>query len=388
MRRSRRERNTAPTLINTATIGDHSSGGDDSDEPAANPFRANDPMWTALSAAGVATVITDSDLTILWANPAFADYLGIEAAQLAGSPLMRALGGKGQGHLVRSMRAAVENPAMVVPRLSVSATDASGTERELALSASASALVPGGLVMFAEDLTANRRATDQPTAIDAAVAATQDPLTKVPNRLGFEGQLHAALRRAAGAGTQFAVALCDIDGFTELNDRYNDSVSDQLVNWVAGRLTHTLRHHDTLARIGTSQFVVIAEKVEDDEVATLVARRLVTAVSDPITIDGHELRMTMSVGTTLARGLERPSDLLVEADRALQAAKAFGPGSTRTLTDARAEQALTADMLLDDFDAPPPPPRGVDTSVAEENAAAAAGAEPGSNTGGEARSES
>ena len=310
----------------------------------------------------MATVILSPDLHVLWCNPAFCDLLGTEPSNVVGAPVLRALGSGMQEHLVRSIRHTVQHPNAVVPRMSVSAVDASGTERELAFSASTTGLVRGGVVAFVEDLTAGNRSAEAASAIDDAMAATQDALTRIPNRLGFEGQLHAALRRAAGGGAPFSVLLCDIDDFSSINERFGEAVGDQILSWVATRLTHTLRHHDTLARLGNDQFVVIAEKVEDDDVATLVARRLVNAVSDPITIDGHDVRVSMCVGSTLARGLERPTDLLVEADRALQSAKSQGQGQSRTLSEARAAQVMPTESLLPEVEAAP-----AAESVAEQN---------------------
>ncbi len=356
MRRSRRDARATPPMIDTSVMGDAATSAHDqtadSDSPAA--FHATDPMWTTLSAAGMATVVLSADLHIEWTNPPFADMLGTDVASIVGMPLLRALGAGPQDHLIRSLRHTAENPAMVVPRLSIAASDASGAQRELALSAARTGLVPNGFVAFVEDLTAARRTADASSAIDDAVAATQDSLTRIPNRLGFEAQVHSSLRRAAGGGEPFAVLLCDIDDFSGINARHGEAVGDQVLNWVARRLTHTLRHHDTLARLGNDQFVVIAEKVPDENVSALVARRLVNAVADPMTIDDHDIRVSMCVGSTVAKGLERATDLLIESDRALQSAKATGHGTARTLADARASQVMPTDSILPDAAVPTP----------------------------------
>jgi len=61
-----------------------------------------------------------------------------------------------------------------------------------------------------------------------------------------------------------------------------------------------LREGDTLARIHGDEFIVLMvdlEKIEDSEPAL---KRLLKAVSDPVTIDDHVVEVSASIGLTLS----------------------------------------------------------------------------------------
>ena len=162
--------------------------------------------------------------------------------------------------------------------------------------------------------------------------STQDGLTGLPNRGKLELLLAGALRRAAREVTPIAVLFCDLDGFKAVNDQLGHSAGDDLLKLVAQRLTHTLRLHDVLGRIGGDEFVVITEEVTDEETARQVADRLIAAVSEPITIDGTAVNVGMTVGFTMATGREDAKDLIAEADRAMYAAKRAGKGRSMSLS--------------------------------------------------------
>ena len=57
--------------------------------------------------------------------------------------------------------------------------------------------------------------------------ADHDPLTRLLNRRAFVDRLDGEVARANRYGRSFALVLCDLDGFKELNDRYGHSVGDE-----------------------------------------------------------------------------------------------------------------------------------------------------------------
>jgi diguanylate cyclase (GGDEF)-like protein len=193
--------------------------------------------------------------------------------------------------------------------------------------------------------------------------AWHDGLTGLPNRQSFHRGLDAALLRGDTTGSHVVVLMLDLDGFKEINDTYGHQVGDDLLLDLAQRLRGVLRDEDTVARIGGDEFAVVieSEAQEPDVLASLIestARRLVVAGGQGTTVQGHRLRVGVSVGGT-STALPRTApvtgaELIREADVALYTAKARGRGQAVIFDPSlgTGERALTAqlrDVLLDPY---------------------------------------
>ncbi|CAD6506964.1 putative bifunctional diguanylate cyclase/phosphodiesterase [Paraburkholderia sabiae] len=153
--------------------------------------------------------------------------------------------------------------------------------------------------------------------------ALHDALTKLPNRVLLECRLDNALSKAHEDGGQFALMFMDLDGFKVVNDAYGHQVGDRLLVQVAERLAAAVRGKDTLARVGGDEFVLLVPD-EDQAGATAVASRLLAAISAPFQADGHDLRISTSIGIAMcpADGAS-VHDALMHADAAMYHAKSM-----------------------------------------------------------------
>lgn len=80
-----------------------------------------------------------------------------------------------------------------------------------------------------------------------------------------------------------------------------------------------------LFRLGGDEFTLLIETVVDPSDAMRVARRIQSAVAAPFSIDGREVRASVSVGIALSTAAHtRPEDVLKDADVAMRRAKALG----------------------------------------------------------------
>lgn len=159
--------------------------------------------------------------------------------------------------------------------------------------------------------------------------AFHDALTGLPNRTSFRRRLDKALAQASRTGRTAALLFLDLDRFKQVNDSLGHPAGDQLLKTVAQRLSACLREGDLLFRMGGDEFTVILPTVRHREEVALVAQRLRDAASQPVSIDGQEVRVGASVGVALV-----PSDtphsadvLLRQADTAMYTAKANGRGT-------------------------------------------------------------
>ncbi|MCP9834259.1 GGDEF domain-containing protein [Cyanobium sp. Aljojuca 7A6] len=78
----------------------------------------------------------------------------------------------------------------------------------------------------------------------------EDPLTHLPNRLGFEKRLELALAQAKRHGWGLAVFSIDVDEFKTSNDAHGHDAGDEVLQMVAARLALVVREEDMVSRWG------------------------------------------------------------------------------------------------------------------------------------------
>jgi diguanylate cyclase (GGDEF)-like protein len=152
--------------------------------------------------------------------------------------------------------------------------------------------------------------------------ASHDALTGLANRTLFQERMQAACD-AAGA-RRLAVLLIDLDDFKSINDTLGHGVGDAVLEVAAARLRQCTRDSDTVARLGGDEFAVLLEGIQPGEAAE-IAERILTALAQPVVLDGHRLEAQASIGVVEVEGDGRgPAELLRCADVAMYAAKARG----------------------------------------------------------------
>src|SRR6204780_5092902 len=129
--------------------------------------------------------------------------------------------------------------------------------------------------------------------------AHHDELTGLSNRKLLIRRTNDALAQAARTDATVGFLLLDLDRFKEVNDTLGHPVGDRLLQFVAHRLTHSVRPGDMVARLGGGEFGVLLPSVKEAAAAREVAARLRAAVAEPIRIDGMSFDIEASVGIAL-----------------------------------------------------------------------------------------
>jgi diguanylate cyclase (GGDEF)-like protein len=158
-----------------------------------------------------------------------------------------------------------------------------------------------------------------------AYQAHHDALTGLPNRVLYEDRLQQALARARRDGRLVALLLIDLDRFKRVNDLLGHHVGDQLLVEAARRFRACARQNDTVARWGGDEFTMVVTDLASPDGAGHVAQKLLDALRAPITVSGHELVITASIGISLyPLDSNDPDELLRNADRAMYRAEQQG----------------------------------------------------------------
>ena len=146
--------------------------------------------------------------------------------------------------------------------------------------------------------------------------ADHDPLTRLSNRRAFVARLDSEVARAARYGHRFALVLCDLDGFKELNDRFGHPAGDEALQRFARTLQDGLRKGDEAFRIGGDEFALLLAEASETDAREVVGR---------IVEGAPTIRASFGVGSCPEHADDAQA-LFRMADAALYEAKRSGCG--------------------------------------------------------------
>jgi diguanylate cyclase (GGDEF)-like protein len=174
----------------------------------------------------------------------------------------------------------------------------------------------------------------------------EDALTRLPNRHWLNSYLPALLEHLKSNQQMAAVLFIDLDGFKAVNDTLGHEIGDEVLRHAGLRLRDAVRPHDSVARIGGDEFLVVLERIGTTREATHVAQRIVDAFRQPFGSPKGEASVGASIGiATYPRDGTTADALLRAADSAMYAVKGQGKGVFMFYDKRLAEAALARQVL-------------------------------------------
>lgn len=169
---------------------------------------------------------------------------------------------------------------------------------------------------------------------ELSFSASHDVLTGLPNRALLEDRLRQGCQISQRYERSLAVMFLDLDDFKPINDSMGHHFGDQILIEVARRMRLQVRPGDTVARMGSDEFIVLLPDLAREEDVIQVAERLLTDIARPYNVQGIDLHLTASIGITLSDGtLEQPMQLIQQADLAMYKAKQDGRNNYQWFTN-------------------------------------------------------
>lgn len=186
------------------------------------------------------------------------------------------------------------------------------------------------------DITATKRYESE-----LEFQTNRDALTGLANRSLLRDRLSQAVSYAYRYGHPIWVLFVDLDRFKFVNDTLGHQAGDILLTAVSSRLQAAVRDTDTVARMGGDEFVLILPERTDAGLSTHIVQRIMEAIGQPLTIEGHEFFVSCSIGVAVypADG-DTPEELIKHADIAMYRAKETGRNNFQFYTPAMNERAL------------------------------------------------
>ena len=157
------------------------------------------------------------------------------------------------------------------------------------------------------------------------ILAEYDTLTGLPNRNRFKDRLSEAISRSERNDDTLALLYLDIDHFKSINDSLGHQAGDAVLKEFARRLTRCLRQTDKLTRLAGDEFVIVLEGMHDPGETSIVAQKIIDAMTPPFDVIDHSPVISTSIGIVVRRKGELDGEsLLRRADEALYVAKTSG----------------------------------------------------------------
>jgi diguanylate cyclase (GGDEF)-like protein len=169
---------------------------------------------------------------------------------------------------------------------------------------------------------------------DSIQLSRRDLLTGLPNRFAAMERVD----RLLAAKYRVGVVLIDLDSFKRLNEGRGFGTGDLALAEVSRRLQAAIREGEFVARLGSDEFLVVAQHVADETMARRIAERLLTEIGQPYEFEGSLIGLSATAGVAFGHDGDDARELVREAEVALHRAKAQGRGRVEIFSTELQEQ--------------------------------------------------
>ena len=155
--------------------------------------------------------------------------------------------------------------------------------------------------------------------------ARTDALTQIPNKFGLEEELGEMTREANANSTNMTFLFYDIDGFKEVNTKYDHTGGDQILMALGKAIRESIRPQDFAGRVGGEEFATVLHDTSLEEGLRIAARmkERIQSYMDRMS-DGKEIpcTVTLSMGAANFTGnASNVHELVDKAKNAMNSAK-------------------------------------------------------------------
>jgi diguanylate cyclase (GGDEF)-like protein len=152
--------------------------------------------------------------------------------------------------------------------------------------------------------------------------ADTDFLLDIPNRRGFERELHRSIAYIKRYQATGALIVLDVDHLKPINDAFGHAAGDQVLKAIVAEVRRHVRSSDVIGRLGGDEFALLLWNLSETD-AHAKAAALEQAV-DRLTFEfrGHTVMAGASAGVAVLGPHTEAGKALEEADSAMYVRKA------------------------------------------------------------------
>jgi diguanylate cyclase (GGDEF)-like protein len=153
-------------------------------------------------------------------------------------------------------------------------------------------------------------------------SADIDFLLDIPNRRGFERELHRSIAYIKRYHASGALIVLDVDRLKPINDAFGHAAGDQVLKAVVSALSSQVRSSDVIGRLGGDEFALLLWNLSETD-AKAKAAALEQAVDRlSFTFRGRTITAGASAGVAILGPHAEAGRALEEADSAMYVRKA------------------------------------------------------------------
>ncbi len=196
------------------------------------------------------------------------------------------------------------------------------------------------------DITESKRSEDEVRRL-----AYFDQLTGVANRERFKLSLQGAVNKLNVQGSAFAVMFVDLDHFKLINDSLGHRIGDLLLFRVAELIRRVLPPSSFLGRLDGDEFAILLDEPKNVVEIRHWAEHLQNELAQPMILDGHDLRVSGSIGISYwTDGPASIEQVMEQADIALSEVKREQRGHYRFHEPQMSQRIFENTLLAKDLE--------------------------------------
>src|SRR3954465_7589935 len=153
-------------------------------------------------------------------------------------------------------------------------------------------------------------------------SADTDFLLDIPNRRGFERELHRSIAFIKRYHASGALIVLDVDRLKPINDEYGHAAGDQVLKAIVAALLRDVRASDVVGRLGGDEFAVLLWNLSETDARAKAAALEQTIDALSFEFRGRTVTSGASAGVAVLDSHSDPRKALEEADSAMYVRKA------------------------------------------------------------------
>lgn len=154
--------------------------------------------------------------------------------------------------------------------------------------------------------------------------AMTDTLTGIANRLYTDKYINEKVEIFKVNERSFGVAFVDIDHFKSINDKYGHDIGDIVLKTVTNTISNNLRNTDLIGRWGGEEFVVYIEKVNGENIFTILDKLRILIENSEINTGKEIIKVTASIGGVVIKSGNTKDEIIKNADKLMYESKNNG----------------------------------------------------------------
>jgi diguanylate cyclase (GGDEF)-like protein len=153
-------------------------------------------------------------------------------------------------------------------------------------------------------------------------SADTDFLLDIPNRRGFERELHRSIAYIKRYRASGALIVLDVDRLKPINDTFGHAAGDQVLKAVATTLLRQVRSSDVIGRLGGDEFALFLWNLSETDARAKAASLEQEIDRLTFTFGGRTVKAGASAGVAILGPQAQVDRALEQADSAMYVRKA------------------------------------------------------------------